>query len=62
MKVSMKAIELEKAFDPKGFEGRICRLWVECGAFAPVLGGGAPFVAALRGGAPSFFLLKGALR
>jgi valyl-tRNA synthetase len=31
----MKAIELEKAYDPKTFEGRIYRLWKEQGAFKP---------------------------
>ncbi|MDR3325002.1 MAG: valine--tRNA ligase [Spirochaetaceae bacterium] len=43
----MKAIELEKAFDPKGFEDRIYGLWVERGAFAPAASAGAPFVVAL---------------
>ena len=31
----MKAIELEKAYDPKTFEGRIYRLWKEQGTFKP---------------------------
>jgi valyl-tRNA synthetase len=31
----MKAIELEKAYDPKGFEERIYSLWKEAGAFKP---------------------------
>ncbi|MDR0497199.1 MAG: class I tRNA ligase family protein, partial [Treponema sp.] len=31
----MKAIELEKAYDPKGFEKRIYALWKEAGAFKP---------------------------
>jgi valyl-tRNA synthetase len=31
----MKAIELEKAFDPKSFEDRIYALWKEAGAFKP---------------------------
>ncbi|MCL1930491.1 MAG: valine--tRNA ligase, partial [Treponema sp.] len=38
----MKAIELEKAYDPKTFEGRIYRLWKEQGTFKPEVakGGG----------------------
>jgi len=31
----MKGIELEKAYDPKGFEDRIYSLWKESGAFKP---------------------------
>ena len=31
----MKGIELEKAYDPKGFEDRIYALWKESGAFKP---------------------------
>ncbi|MDR1353619.1 MAG: valine--tRNA ligase [Treponema sp.] len=31
----MKAVELEKAYDPKNFEDRIYSLWVENGAFKP---------------------------
>jgi valyl-tRNA synthetase len=31
----MKGIELEKAYDPKGFEDRIYKLWKESGAFKP---------------------------
>ena len=31
----MKAIELAKAYDPKGFEDRIYRLWKDSGAFKP---------------------------
>ncbi|MDR1411245.1 MAG: class I tRNA ligase family protein, partial [Spirochaetaceae bacterium] len=31
----MKAVELEKAYDPKGFEDRIYALWKESGAFKP---------------------------
>jgi len=41
----MKAIELEKAYDPKLFEDRIYALWKEKGAFKPVTGGNkAPYV------------------
>jgi valyl-tRNA synthetase len=50
----MKAIELEKAFDPKTFEDRIYALWKESGAFkpetavaskaAPSSGSGLPYV------------------
>ncbi|MDR2028395.1 MAG: valine--tRNA ligase [Treponema sp.] len=49
----MKAIELEKAFDPKTFEDRIYALWKERGAFkpeaaasnaAPPPGNGLPYV------------------
>ncbi|GHV42394.1 valine--tRNA ligase [Spirochaetia bacterium] len=42
----MKAIELEKAFDPKTFEDRIYAHWKESGAFKPAVGkpGAAPFV------------------
>ena len=31
----MKAVEMEKAYDPKGFEKRIYALWKEAGAFKP---------------------------
>ncbi|MDR2662386.1 MAG: class I tRNA ligase family protein, partial [Treponema sp.] len=31
----MKAIELEKAYDPKSFEDRIYALWKDSGAFKP---------------------------
>ena len=31
----MKAVELAKAYDPKGFEDRIYKLWKEAGAFKP---------------------------
>ena len=31
----MKAIELEKAYDPKSFEDRIYAMWKDSGAFAP---------------------------
>jgi valyl-tRNA synthetase len=31
----MKAIELEKAYDPKTFEDRIYAMWKSCGAFKP---------------------------
>ncbi|MDR0315478.1 MAG: class I tRNA ligase family protein, partial [Treponema sp.] len=31
----MKAIELEKAYDPKGFEDRIYAQWKAAGAFKP---------------------------
>jgi valyl-tRNA synthetase len=43
----MKAIELEKAFDPKGFEDRIYAQWKEAGAFKPGAGEnstGTPYV------------------
>ena len=48
----MKAIELEKAYDPKGFEDRIYALWKEAGVFKPenavtnasVKAGGEPYV------------------
>jgi valyl-tRNA synthetase len=43
----MKAIELEKAFDPKGFEDRIYAQWQKAGAFKPGIGGntsGPPYV------------------
>jgi len=44
----MKAIELDKAYDPKAFEGRIYALWKERGAFAPdSAAGGKPFVVAI---------------
>ncbi len=31
----MKAVEMEKAYDPKGFEKRIYALWKKAGAFKP---------------------------
>jgi valyl-tRNA synthetase len=31
----MKAVELEKAYDPKGFEDRVYAMWQESGAFQP---------------------------
>ena len=31
----MKAIEMAKAYDPKGFEDRIYALWKEAGVFKP---------------------------
>jgi valyl-tRNA synthetase len=31
----MKAIELEKAYDPKTFEDRIYALWKDTGCFKP---------------------------
>jgi valyl-tRNA synthetase len=40
----MKAIELEKACDPKLFEDRIYALWKESGAFKPKDGKGVPYV------------------
>ncbi|MCL1836375.1 MAG: valine--tRNA ligase [Treponema sp.] len=42
----MKAIELEKAYDPKTFETRIYSLWKDSGAFKPeaAKGGGTPYV------------------
>ncbi|MDR2069113.1 MAG: valine--tRNA ligase [Spirochaetaceae bacterium] len=43
----MKAIELEKAFDPRGFEDRIYAQWKAAGAFKPEAGGnpaGTPYV------------------
>ena len=40
----MKAIELEKAYDPKAFEDSIYKLWVEDGNFKPSTGKGKPFV------------------
>ncbi|MDR2552691.1 MAG: valine--tRNA ligase [Treponema sp.] len=43
----LKAIELEKAYDPKGFEDRIYKQWKDSGAFTPEQGGpgnsGSPF-------------------
>ncbi|MDR1248125.1 MAG: valine--tRNA ligase [Treponema sp.] len=39
----MRAIELEKAFDPKSFEDRIYERWREAGAFKPRPGAGAAF-------------------
>ncbi|MDR3166967.1 MAG: valine--tRNA ligase, partial [Treponema sp.] len=40
----MKAIELQKAYDPKLFEDRIYSQWKESGAFKPKDGKGAPYV------------------
>jgi valyl-tRNA synthetase len=42
----MKAVEMEKAFDPKGFEDRIYALWKDAGAFKPLTEntGGSPYV------------------
>ena len=40
----MKAIELEKAYDPKAFEDSIYEQWVEDGNFKPSTGKGKPFV------------------
>jgi valyl-tRNA synthetase len=41
----MKAVELEKAYDPKGFEDRIYAMWQEKGAFQPAgVKGKTPFV------------------
>lgn len=40
----MKAIELEKAYDPKVFEDSIYKQWVEDGNFKPSTGKGKPFV------------------
>jgi valyl-tRNA synthetase len=41
----MKAVELEKAYDPKSFEDRIYALWKESGAFKPKNDGDAkPYV------------------
>jgi len=43
----LKAIELEKAYSPKTFEGRIYACWKESGAFKPAQrqhGKGKPFV------------------
>ena len=39
-----KAIELEKAYDPKAFEDSIYKQWVEDGNFKPSTGKGKPFV------------------
>jgi valyl-tRNA synthetase len=39
----MRAIELEKAFDPKSFEDRIYAQWRDAGAFKPRPGTGAAF-------------------
>ncbi|MFP3040387.1 valine--tRNA ligase [Treponema primitia] len=39
----MRAVELEKAFDPKSFEDRIYAQWQETGAFKPRPGDGTPF-------------------
>ncbi|WP_043923499.1 valine--tRNA ligase [Leadbettera azotonutricia] len=39
----MKAIELEKAYDPKTFEDRIYALWKDNGCFKPTAEGSAPF-------------------
>jgi valyl-tRNA synthetase len=38
----MKAVELEKAFDPRSFESRIYALWKEKGAFKPTIQDGGP--------------------
>ena len=44
----MKAIELEKAYDPKTFEGRIYAAWKEKGLFKPETAkGGKPFTIAI---------------
>ena len=40
----MKAIELEKAYNPKAFEDKIYQQWVEDGNFKPATGAGKPFV------------------
>ena len=40
----MKAIELEKTYNPKDFEERIYAQWVEDGNFKPSDGNGKPFV------------------
>ncbi len=40
----MKAIELEKAYNPKAFEDSIYKMWVEDGNFKPSTGEGKPFV------------------
>ncbi len=40
----MKAIELEKAYDPKAFEDSIYKQWVEDGNFKSSTGKGKPFV------------------
>ncbi len=40
----MKAIELEKAYNPKAFEDTIYQQWVEDGNFKPSSGEGKPFV------------------
>lgn len=40
----MKAIELEKAYNPKAFEDSIYKQWVEDGNFKPSTGKGKPFV------------------
>jgi len=41
----MKAIELAKAYDPKDFEQRLYRFWLEEGVFAPDLSSpGSPYV------------------
>ncbi len=40
----MKAIELEKAYNPKAFEDTIYKQWVEDGNFKPSRGEGKPFV------------------
>jgi valyl-tRNA synthetase len=40
----MKAVELAKAYNPKDFEDRIYRKWMESGSFQPADGDGAPFV------------------
>src|SRR4030042_3175520 len=41
----VKAIELAKAYDPKDFEGRLYRFWLEQGLFQPSpKASGKPFV------------------
>jgi len=40
----MKAIELEKAYNPKTFEDSIYKMWVDDGNFKPSTGEGKPFV------------------
>ncbi len=39
----MKAVVLSKAYDPKTFEDRIYRRWLEMGLFSPQEGAGEPF-------------------
>ncbi|NMA22443.1 MAG: class I tRNA ligase family protein, partial [Spirochaetales bacterium] len=39
----MKAVQLSKAYDPKTFEDRIYRRWMEKGLFAPRKEGANPF-------------------
>src|SRR6056297_755346 len=40
----MKAVQLEKAYNPKEFEDRIYDYWMEHNLFAPADGEGEPFV------------------